>query len=104
MPQLELFPLTPTDGSTIQERFERFHDANPWVYDALVLLARELKRRGRSRFGIKLLFERIRYESMLQTHGDEFKLNNNYHSRYARLIAEQEEDLADVFQLRELKA
>ena len=31
-----------------------------------------------------------------------FKLNNNYRSRYARLIMEQEADLEGVFQIREL--
>jgi hypothetical protein len=34
----------------------------------------------------------------------EWKLNNNYRSRFARLIMDNEPDLAGVFETRELKA
>jgi hypothetical protein len=33
-----------------------------------------------------------------------YRLNNNYRSRYVRLIEANEPDLADVFEKRELKA
>lgn len=109
--QLELtFPLVaelvPAEGSTYQERFEDFHRHNPWVYHALVALARGLQQRGHRRVGIKMLFEVLRWQYAMSTvdPSSEFKLNNNYHSRYARLILAQEPDLADIFELRELKA
>ena len=35
--------------------------------------------------------------------GKDFKLNNNYVSRYARLIMAQEADLEGVFETRERK-
>ena len=33
----------------------------------------------------------------------DFALNDHYRSRYARLIMEQEEDLRDLFEVRELR-
>ena len=94
------------DKSTdLAKRFREYHDANPQVYKALVKLARQMKEAGHQRIGIKMLFEVVRYQMMLNTRDPEgYKLNNNYTSRYARLIAENEPDLASMFELRVLKA
>ena len=92
----------PSPEATIREAFLRFHTENPHVYDELVLLARRAKRAGSRRVGIKMLFEVLRWRHALRTGGDEFKLNNNYHSYYARLIMAREEDLFGIFELRKL--
>ncbi len=89
---------------TIEEAFWRFHRQNPHVYAELVKLARRWKDRGIERCGIGMLFEVLRWRSGLRTGGDDFKLNNNYRSYYARLIMTREPYLADIFQLRELQA
>ena len=91
-------------NASIQERFEAFHRANPHVYDRIVKLAIELKRRGRKHFGMKALFEFLRFTYALQTSGDEFKLNNIYTSRYARLVMDSVPELNGFFETRELKA
>jgi hypothetical protein len=111
-PQLSLFttaapamvPVAALD--TIEETFLAFHAANPWVYDALVRLAREWVRLGRRHLGIGMLFEVLRWEWNRATAdpASDFKLNNNYRSRYARLMMDQEEDLAGLFELRVLTA
>jgi hypothetical protein len=90
----------------IQADFLAFHLANPWLYDALVKLAREISHPGHARIGIGMLFEVIRWQWMRQTvdGASDFKMNNNYRSRYARLIMDREPDLADVFQTRVLRA
>jgi hypothetical protein len=92
------------DGGSLTEQFIRFHRANPWVYDALVTLARDLVHRGHRRVGIGMLFEVLRWQYQMRTVGDDFKLNNNFRSRYARLIMGSEPDLADVFETRELRS
>lgn len=82
-------------------RFERFHADNPKVYETLVSLARTwVRNTGRRKIGIKALFERARWEIALSTVGEDFKMNNNYAPYYSRLIMRQEEDLADLFELR----
>jgi hypothetical protein len=97
------FAPTPTADS-IEEAFDLFHAANPWVYTALVRLARDMRSRGRQRVGMKMLFEVLRWQWYRGTIdvASEFRLNNNYTSRFARLIAEREPDLADVFEMRKL--
>lgn len=94
---------TSTTGS-IQEAFEEFHARNPHVYELLVKLARRAAQAGRTRIGIGMLYEVLRWNYAIHTTGDEFKLNNNFRSRYVRLIEDSEPDLAGLFQLRELRA
>jgi hypothetical protein len=99
------FVVAPFTG-TIDDAFRAFHAANPWVYDALVELTRDLISRGHVRIGIGMLFEVLRWHWHRATvdPSSEFKLNNSYRSRYARLIMSREEDLAGVFELRRLTA
>lgn len=53
-----------------------------------------------------MLFEVLRWQHAVSTDDptSPFLLNNNWRSRYARLIAEQEPDLHHAFELRELRA
>ena len=98
--------VTTFDGS-IQEAFEAFHVKHPEVYTGLVRLARQGIAANRSRLGIGQLFEVLRWSWRIAGLPDEdeaWKLNNNYRSRYARLIMEQEPDLDDIFETRELTA
>lgn len=92
--------------ATIQERFEAFAAANPWVGEALEGMALELHHRGRKRIGVKMLAERLRYEYERATHDptSTFRINNSYVSRYARWLVERHPELADSIELRELKA
>lgn len=93
-------------GQTIQERFEAFHAANPFVYAELVLLARRAKARGATKIGMRMLFEIVRWRRYMATQdfSSGFKLNNSYVSRYARLICENEPDIASLIETRELKS
>lgn len=92
----------PRDGASIEAEFRQFHEANPEVYCELVRLARRLQKSGQETYGIAGLFEVLRYDRYLSTDGKPFKLSNNLRSRYARLIMEQEADLATFFRTREL--
>ena len=94
--------LGPSDAcETITAAFRAFHRANPGVYVALVAMARDLKRRGHSTYGIGGMFEVLRWHHALATVGDDFKLNNNHRALYAREIMQNEPDLEGFFQLRE---
>lgn len=90
---------------SIERRFRQFHQHNPKVYEQLVELAREAKHSGRHRIGIKMLWEVARWNLSRDLRYDEaFKLPNDYHSRYARLIMEQEQDLRGIFETRQLRS
>lgn len=89
----------------IQDDFEHFDVLNPHVYEDLVRLARQLAARGHRRIGMQMLFEVLRWERMLDTvDASGFRLNNNYASRYARAIMDNEPDLRGVFEVRELRS
>jgi hypothetical protein len=84
---------------SLAEKFRRFHETHPHVYEALVELAREWQARTGTRCSIAALFERARWELALNT-TETPRLNNSYRSFYARLIMAQEPDLAGVFEVR----
>lgn len=111
--QLELFAA---HAAGIDAAFWEFHLANPHVYELLVRFARQAKRAGRRRFGMKMLFERVRWYTDIETESKtRLKVNNNFISRYARLLMQQEpcelgcegcdneNCLAGMFELRELQ-
>lgn len=90
---------------SIESRFQAFHEQHPDVYRQLVSLARQAQRRGHARIGIGMLWEVLRWERLLRSTDptSEHTLNDNYRSRYARLIMEQEADLAGMFELRRIR-
>ncbi len=89
----------------LQTRFEQYHTENPHVYEALVRLAKEARTKGKKRISIKMLFEVVRWEHFLTAKDpDGWRLNNNYHSRYARMIMDRVEGLEDIFEIRRLLA
>lgn len=91
----------PVTSMTLTARFERFHRDNPTFYDRIVHLARRyLARTGASKVGVQRLVEVARWDHEIATDAEDFKVNNDYASFYARLIALQEPDLADAFHLR----
>lgn len=86
----------------IERAFLAFHEANPEVYATLARLAREAVAAGRTRIGMKMLWEVMRWEMYITTKDgeSEFKLCNNYHALYARVLMMQEPDLAGLFEIR----
>ncbi len=83
-----------------------FHIAHPEVGRSLLGLARPLLRQGYTHLGIKMLWETLRYQTMLGARPDEdvYRLNNNHHAYYARWLMETYPDLAGVFEIRSSKA
>jgi hypothetical protein len=102
--QIDLLEIL-TGGATVppspmEEKFQEFHADNPHVYTQLRDLALKMRRTGRKRYGIGSLFEVMRWHRALRTTEDDFKLNNNHRSFYARLLMEQEPELEGFFNLR----
>ena len=103
----------------IELEFREFHEKNPHIYDHIVHLATLAREKGK-RIGIGCLWEMLRWHLSVETTGDKemlrwhlyvevegddtYKLNNNHRSRYARLIMEQEGDLAGFFNVRTLRS
>ena len=88
----------------LDQRFSEFHAENPHVFVLFERFSDEARIRGRKRIGAKMIVERIRWYTQVETNGDSFKINNSYTSRYVRLLTEKRPDLAPLFETRKLKA
>lgn len=99
-------PLVAGIGATIDERFHDFHRRNAWVYTALETMTAELVASGQRRGGMKMLVEVLRWRYFRQTFdtSSPFRLNNDYTSRYARLLLAAHPEWDRVFETRELRA
>ena len=85
----------------LERDFRKFHAENPHVYVLLVTYAHQVRAAGFQHYGMKSLFERVRWHLDFETADqDGFKLNNNYTAYYARLIDEREPLLRGFFRMR----
>jgi hypothetical protein len=104
--ELEFTPVLPEPRELgIHARFVKFHANNPEVYNNLVRLARDFRRRGHNhnrKMGIACLFEVLRWNYYMNVDmgEEEFKLSNDFRAPYARLIMQQEPDLQDAFNIK----
>lgn len=107
MNKLQLLPIKRIKHKgSIDQRFAEFHKNNPHVYQNLLHLAIQVQLAGRKRIGMKSLYERIRWEYVSKTkyEQEDFKLDNNFTSRYARMIVNNVPYLKGMFELRDLRA
>ncbi|MCX5317257.1 hypothetical protein [Streptomyces sp. NBC_00154] len=79
-------------GQSIEARFEAFHALNSWALRHLQALTTDCAAKGFTRVGIGTLFELLRWRYGHAAQGDAFRLNNNFRSRYARLLIERHPD------------
>ena len=82
------------------EQFWKFYTENPSVYEELRDLALKIKRTGRKHYGMKGLFEVLRWHRALETTDEDFKLNNNYTAFYARMLMKRLPELDGFFAVR----
>lgn len=92
-------------GETIQERFERFHKLNPWVLSALEKMAVS-EQRGGFKTSVDYLVHNLRWHYRRQTSdpNSDFKISNDYTSRYARLLLERNPTLRHIIKTKVLTA
>jgi hypothetical protein len=89
--------------SMLFAHFRAFHRENPHVLDLLIRYSLQLRQRGRKRYGIGAVFERVRWHLDVETTEDTgLKLNNNYRAYYARLLMLVRPELRHIFQTRAL--
>ena len=96
-------PGQPSDEATLQQQFEAFHAANPQVYAAIEDLADRWLATHR-KLGVKMLMEVARWQLALKTTEQAPRLNNNFTSRYARLLLADHPDWVGRIETRQLRA
>ncbi len=89
---------------SIQECFERFDAAHPDVYVLFRRFALQLLRAGRRRYSADAILHRVRWHYATSSGGGEdFKINNNFVSRYARKLIRKRPEFRDFFETRRLR-
>jgi hypothetical protein len=103
--ELEAHPsATDSRDDRVELAFLAYHEAHPWVLARILSIVRRYHAVGRRR-GMKFFFEALRHETLMASaDADGFKLNNNFTSRYARLIEREHPGLRGFFRKRRLRA
>ena len=70
----------------IKQRWWRWHQDNPEVYDLFKQFTQDVIERGHESYSSKAIFERIRWHTDVETDGETSKMSNNYTPYYARLF------------------
>lgn len=101
---MRIIPTGP-EKPTIQAQFEEFHRKNPQVYRWLEYFTAQAVERGKHKLGIRMLWERVRWEVYMSTDdpSSEYKINDHYHSRYVRLLVSEHPEYKDLFEMRRLR-
>ena len=89
----------------IDENFKKFHQDNPRIFELFHLYATQTKEAGHKRYSAKTIIERIRWHVNVETRtDDEFKINNNYTSRYSRLLEQTYPEFQGFLYKRKLRS
>jgi hypothetical protein len=87
-------------------KFQEYHEKNPEVYNHLVRITREAHNKGKKSLSIWLVANVVRWYVNMDTDdpNSDFKISNDYLSRYSRLIMKNNPDLDGIFKTKKLKA
>ena len=91
-----------------REKFIRFHNRNPHVYHLFDDYAQEAFMSGNKKFSHWLIMNRIRWDSLVKTDGDKYKIPNEHIAFYARLWVKRNPKTTerlghDFFTLKKMK-
>lgn len=88
----------------IQEAFEKYHKANPHVFEFFKHFSTQAKKSGMQQFSANAIFERMRWHLNIETIGEPFKLSNNYRAYYARKLMKECPEFEGFFKIKQLAA
>lgn len=84
------------------ERFKQFHRDNPRVFELFKRFAESALENGRRRrFGARMIGERIRWYTAIETSDEEYKVNDHFWPYYARLLMLTDDRFTDFFERRD---
>lgn len=86
-----------------ERAFEKFHEDNPEILQRLASMALRLKEKGFTHYGLRALWEAMRYDLSVETTSKQYKLNDHFPPKYARLLMERWPQLDGMFETRERK-
>lgn len=96
----------PRRKTAAQRRAEReraflaFDEKYPEVFERLKTMALALKDRGFEHYGIRVLWEQVRYQNDIKTTGEPYKLCDHMTSFFARKMMAEVPELDGFFEIR----
>ena len=91
------------NGKSIRQGFEEFNKRNPHIYEMFERQALTAIEKGRKKISAKQIINWIRWNEFLRTSDKNFKINDAYHSYFARHFIEKHPEHSGVFELRKLR-
>lgn len=89
---------------SVLRRFNKWHSANPHVYQQFEKLAYQMLATGRKRYSARTIIEVMRWHYDLKTRGDVFEINGDFVPIYVRLLIHHHPEFADFFELRTVRS
>jgi len=86
-----------------KEAWWAWHKANPHVWYLFERFALEAAESGRKNFSHWLIVNRIRWETAINTTGDDFKIRNDFIAYYARLFMVMHPEHHGFFRIKRMK-
>lgn len=92
-----------TARDNLKVKWWRWHKANPHIYELFKKFTLQAIRSGHYRLSAWLIVNRIRWETTVETKGNDFKISNDYIAFYARLFMHDYPEFDGVFKVKNMK-
>lgn len=97
-------PMGTDARPSIDDRFRAFDREHPEVFRLFREYAEQIRARGFERYSADAILHRIRWWHHIERGDRDFAINNNFSSRYARLLMEVDPSFVGFFEVRELRS
>jgi hypothetical protein len=87
---------------TTKQRWWNWHKKNPHVYKLFERFTYQAINRGHRHLSAWLVINRIRWETSIETEGDDFKISNDFIAYYSRLFMHYHPEYQGFFRTKEL--
>lgn len=86
----------------VRDRFRKFHEKNPHVFDEFEKKSFEIINTGRPRYSAMRIIQAIRWDEDKKTTGDVFKINNDFTPIYSRMFTDKWPEFDGFFERRQV--
>lgn len=87
------------NGKWTKDNFDTHHKNNPDIYNLFEKYALRASK-YRERYSAKIIFHIMRWNTMIEENGSEYKIDDGWISHYARLFMDKNPHLEGFFQTR----
>tara|TARA_E500000318_G_C3532556_1_gene201212 strand:+ start:666 stop:977 length:312 start_codon:yes stop_codon:yes gene_type:complete len=87
----------------LKTKWWTWHKENPEFYELFKKFTFQAIRKGHRKLSAWLIVNRIRWEAMIVTTGNEYKISNDFIALYARLFMHEHPDYKGFFKTKTMK-